>query len=139
MKRAIKAATPKARKSTPPVKLRKNGQSSNGNGKVPGNSLNRILRNQASFRWILPSVRAITPNYIETILRGALAGNHIQQWELLDTHAGFLAVLATARPELVYGVTRRDIVFDPYSRGGQDGDSQRDRAGEACHLRLRRT
>jgi hypothetical protein len=77
--------------------------------------MNRILRNQASFRWILPSLRAITPNYIETTLRGALAGNHIQQWELLTLMLDSWPVLASCKTELEYGVTRRDIVFDPYS------------------------
>lgn len=110
--RAIKAAASKPpRKPKPP----KNGYSSNGNGTHPTSALNRILRNQASFRWILPSLRAITPNYIETTLRGALAGNHIQQWELLTLMLDSWPVLASCKTELEYGVTRRDIVFDPYS------------------------
>lgn len=109
--RAIKGA----RKSTSTVKLRKNAGARNGNGKLPSSDLNRILRNQASFRWILPSLRAITPNYIESTLRGALAGDHLRQWELLTLMLDSWPVLASCKTELEYGVTRRDVVFDPYS------------------------
>src|SRR5688572_14012187 len=44
-------------------------------------SLARILRPQAAYRWLLPQIAAITPQSIESILRGALAGSHVQQWE----------------------------------------------------------
>lgn len=47
-------------------------------------SLGRILRPQAAYRWLLPQLAAITPQYIEMTLRGALAGNHVQAWELFD-------------------------------------------------------
>lgn len=46
--------------------------------------LQRILRKQAMGNWMMPSVATVTPQYIETILRGALGGNHVQQWELFD-------------------------------------------------------
>ena len=46
--------------------------------------LMRIVRGQAVGNWMLPSLASITPQYIETILRGALGGNHVQQWELFD-------------------------------------------------------
>lgn len=46
--------------------------------------LSRIIRKQAQGNWLLPSLAAVTPQYIETILRGALGGNHVQQWELFD-------------------------------------------------------
>jgi phage gp29-like protein len=46
--------------------------------------LSKILRPQAAYRWLLPQLAAITPQYIEMVLRGALAGNHVQAWELFD-------------------------------------------------------
>ena len=49
-----------------------------------GQSMARILRPQAAYRWLLPQLAAITPQYIEMTLRGALAGNHVQAWELFD-------------------------------------------------------
>jgi len=41
-------------------------------------SLSKILRPQAAYRWLSPQLAAITPQYIEMALRGALAGNHVQ-------------------------------------------------------------
>ena len=46
--------------------------------------LGRILRPQAAYRWLLPQLAAMTPQYLEMVLRGALAGNHVQAWELFD-------------------------------------------------------
>ena len=46
--------------------------------------MSRIIRRQAQGNWLLPSLATVTPQYIETILRGALGGNHVQQWELFD-------------------------------------------------------
>ncbi len=44
----------------------------------------RIIRQRSLGNWMLPQLASITPQYIETVLRGALGGNHIQQWELFD-------------------------------------------------------
>ena len=46
--------------------------------------LSRILRPQAAYRWLLPQLAAITPQYIEMTLRGVMAGSHVQGWELFD-------------------------------------------------------
>ena len=46
--------------------------------------LARIIRPEVQQRWLLPQLAAITPRYIENILRGAMAGAHIQQWELFE-------------------------------------------------------
>ena len=61
----------------------------------------RILRPQAAYRWLLPQVAAITPQYIEMVMRGALAGNHVQQWELFD-------LMLDTWPELEAGVRWND-------------------------------
>jgi phage gp29-like protein len=46
--------------------------------------LQRILRREASGNWMLPALAAVTPQYIEGILRGALGGDPLQQWNLFD-------------------------------------------------------
>ncbi len=46
--------------------------------------LRRIIRPEAQSRWMLPQVATVTPSYIESILRGALAGRHVEQWQLFD-------------------------------------------------------
>src|SRR6266436_7149279 len=76
--------------------------------------LQRILRPQAAFRWILPNLAAITPTYIEMILRGALAGNHVQQWELFDLMFDTWPELTACAQELMYGVLRKKLVYEPF-------------------------
>ena len=114
--RTITAKTKRIGKRT--VKLRTNGKH-----KVDAAStittpitlnLQRILRPQAAFRWILPNLAAITPQYIEMILRGALAGNHVQQWELFDLMFDTWPELSACQQELVYGVLRKKIVYESY-------------------------
>lgn len=51
---------------------------------APANVLSRILRPEAASRWALPALAQMTPQYIDTILRNAMAGSHIAQWELFD-------------------------------------------------------
>jgi phage gp29-like protein len=46
--------------------------------------LERIIRPDAQQRWLLPQAATYTPSYVEMILRGAMAGNHVQQWELFQ-------------------------------------------------------
>ena len=63
---------------------------------------------------MMPGVAAMTPTFVETILRGALSGNHWQQWQLFDMMLDTWPELAQCKQELVYGVTRRELMFDPY-------------------------
>lgn len=44
----------------------------------------RIVRPQAAGRWMLPQLAQCTPDFVENILRGAMYGSTIQQWELFD-------------------------------------------------------
>src|SRR5689334_16505047 len=67
---SLKAAQPLKRQSLPQPDI--------------SDSLSRILRPQAAYRWLLPQLAAMTPQYIEMVLRGALAGSHVQAWELFD-------------------------------------------------------
>lgn len=77
-------------------------------------SLGRILRPQAAYRWLLPQLAAITPQYIEMTLRGALAGNHVQQWELFDLMLDTWPELTACQQELVEGVLRKKLVIEAY-------------------------
>lgn len=82
--------------------------------------LARILRPQAAYRWILPQLAAITPKYVENVLRGALAGNHVQAWELFDLMEDSWAELAACAQELKYAVQRKKLVFEAYHE--EDGE-----------------
>jgi len=79
-----------------------------------GFGMNRILRPQARFNWLLPSLAAITPQYIEMTLNGALAGNHVQQYELFDLMLRTWPELSACSNELFEGVLRKKLVFEPF-------------------------
>lgn len=83
-------------------------------------SLARLLRPQAAHRWLLPHIAAITPQYIEMVLRGALAGNHVQQWELFDLMLDTWPELSACQQELTYGVSRLKLIFEPFAEEDED-------------------
>lgn len=94
-------------------------------------SLGRLLRPQAAFRWLLPQVAAITPQYIETVLRGALAGNHVQQWEIFDLMLDTWPELSACAQEMVDGVRERKLIFEAWSEEDEDATEE---AQERCKL-----
>jgi phage gp29-like protein len=76
----IRGAAEQAALNAQPSTL--NAAAAKGNRLPPG--LERIIRPEAQQRWLLPQVATYTPSYVEMILRGAMAGNHLQQWELFQ-------------------------------------------------------
>ena len=107
----------------PPSKIASNGPILAG-GNAP-NSLARILRPQAATRWSLPGLAAITPQHVEMVLRGALAGNHAQQWELMDMMQDTWPELAGCVAELTEGVMAQKLIFAPFT---EEGEAPTDRA-----------
>ena len=90
-------------------------------------ALARILRPAAASRWLMPNLGAITPQYIEQVLRGALAGNHVEQWELFDLMVDTWPELAACQAELVEGVMRKKMSFQPWC---EEGEAASDMAAE---------
>jgi hypothetical protein len=86
--------------------------------------LSRILRPQAAYRWLLPQLAAITPQYIEMTLRGALAGNHVQAWELFDLMQDSWPELLACCQELIEGVQRKTLVFEPYHEEDKEAEPE---------------
>ncbi len=84
------------------------------------NSLASILRPQAAYRWLLPYVAAITPQYIETTLRGALAGNHVQAWELFDLMWDSDPEIQACIGEYTDGVLAKQFVVEPYAEENEE-------------------
>ena len=116
----ITAGNRKRKRVTPSrsIKIRKNGSEAVGaqsTMRVPLSSLSRRTTRATQFNWILPSVGAVTPVYLETILRGALAGNHVQQYQLFDLMLDTWPELSACVQEFTYGVTRREIIFEPFT------------------------
>lgn len=82
-------------------------------------ALARILRPQAAQRWTLPMLASITPQYVEQVLRGALSGAHVQQWELFDLMLDTWPELAACAAELTEGVMARKVVFRSWEEDGE--------------------
>lgn len=115
-RRTAKSASSAVKGKTPA----KNG--SQAAGKTPAGvpaGLARILRPGASMRWTLPSMASMTPQYIETVLTGALAGNHVQQWELFDMMLDTWPELGACQSELMEGVLAMKPVFTPWAEEGE--------------------
>ena len=94
-------------------------------------ALGRILRPQAAYRWMLPQLAAITPQYIEMVLRSALTGNHVQQWELFDLMLDTWPELAACAQELTEGVNCLKMVFEPFAEEDEEATPS---AVERCKL-----
>jgi hypothetical protein len=93
--------------------------------------MGRIVRAQSAYRWLLPQLAAMTPQYIESVLRGALAGNHVQQWELFDLMLDTWPELSACVQELTAGVARMKVIYEPFA---EEDETATDGAIERCKL-----
>jgi phage gp29-like protein len=82
--------------------------------------LARILRPQAAYRWILPQLAAITPQYIESTLRGALAGSHVQAWELFDLMQDSWPRLAKSTQQVTDAVVQMNWQLSPFQEDDEE-------------------
>jgi len=94
-------------------------------------SLGKLLRPQAAYRWLLPQLAAITPQYIEMVLRGAMAGSHVQAWELFDLMEDTSPRLLKNLNELKRAVMAMDWALAPWQEEDQPPS---DRAKEKARL-----
>ncbi|HXP60730.1 MAG TPA: DUF935 family protein [Dongiaceae bacterium] len=90
-----------------------------------------ILRPQAAYRWLLPQLSSITPKYIEMTLRGALAGSHVQAWELFDLMEDTWPRLLKNERELKTGVLNLLRTFEPFCEEDEPPTAS---ANEKCRL-----
>ncbi len=98
------------------VKQRTNGKHAvkGATVKTPMGSLGRVLRPQALFRWLGPQLAAITPQYIEQTMIGAMAGSSVQAWALFDLMLKSWPELLACYQELIESVIRKKLVYEPY-------------------------
>lgn len=80
--------------------------------------MGRILRPAAAVRWMMPSLANMTPQYVETVLRGALTGSHVQQWELFDLMCDTWPELAACMQELREGVLGGKLTVEAFAEEG---------------------
>ncbi len=100
--------------------------------------IDRILRPQARFNWLMPNVASITPQYIEMLLNGALAGNHVQRWELFDLMLRTWPELSACCQELTYGVLRKKLVYEPFHEEDEKPTPSALERMKVCSAALRR-
>jgi phage gp29-like protein len=99
------------------VKQRTNGKNrvdSASTISTPIANLQRIVRPQALFRWLGPQLAAITPAYIEQTMIGAMQGSTLQAWSIFDLMLKTWPELLACYTELIYGVLRKKLVYEPY-------------------------
>ncbi len=94
-------------------------------------SLGKVLRPQAAYRWLLPQLAAITPQYIEMVLRGAMAGSHVQAWELFDLMEDTSPRLLKNLNELKRAVVAMDWALAPWQ---EEDQPPTDRAKDKARL-----
>lgn len=82
-------------------------------------ALRRIVKPEARARWTGFLARDYTPERIETILRGALWGDHVSQWELFTLMEDTWPRLNKALQELKRAVTQMDWRIEPWAEEGQ--------------------
>lgn len=94
-------------------------------------SLASALRPQATNQWMLPYLAALTPQYIEMLLRGMLYGNHAQGMELFTVMMDSSPEIASCVKEWTDGVLSTGITFEPYTDAK---DETSDLAQQKCDV-----
>lgn len=93
--------------------------------------LGRWLRPQAAHQWMLPHLASLTPQYVENVLRGALAGAHQQQWELLDLMLDTDPEIAACTQEFTESVLRKKLIVEAHH---EEDEEPTPSALERCKL-----
>lgn len=94
-------------------------------GRSPGNTLANIIRPQIRDRWTSLILRGLTPDRVEQILRGALTGDLVSQWELFDLMEDTWPRLKKNLNEVKEQVQTTKLHIVPYVRSGADDPSPR--------------
>jgi phage gp29-like protein len=87
-------------------------------------SLATILRPQSVGNWLMPYLSAITPTYIEGVLRGGLGGNHVAMFQLFDLMWDTDPEISSCISEYVTGVLNKKLVITPYAPEGEEPSSK---------------
>ena len=77
-------------------------------------SLANALRPAALNQWLMPYLAAMTPQYVEMLLRQALYGSHVAAMELFTVMIDSSPEIAACVQEWTEGVLQKRVVYDPY-------------------------
>lgn len=106
--RAVQAASPKQAAS-----------------KKPPESMLTIIAPSARDRWSSATISNLTPARIESILRGAISGSFVSQWELFDLMEDTWYRLKKNLNEVKRSVQKVELVATPYLTSGDKEPSPR--------------
>jgi phage gp29-like protein len=81
--------------------------------------LRQIVRPQAAANWLAPQVAAMTPQRIESILRGALTGDYTQAWQLFDLMEDTWPRLMKNLNEVRRSVTKMEFKVEAWAEEGE--------------------
>lgn len=87
---------------------------------------------------MLPQLSAITPTYIESVLRGSMMGSHIQAWELFDLMEDSWPELSACVQELKNAVMRKTAIFEPFCEEGEEPSKDAEEKARLASTALRR-
>lgn len=92
--------------------------------------LGMILQRQVQDRWMTTEARQYTPAKIEAVIRGAMSGNLISQWEMFDLMEGTWGRLNKNLNELKDAVVDLDWGVQPYAARGTKPTAEAERRAE---------
>ena len=102
-------------------------------GRSP-DSLSQIIRPEATQRWRGSTVGMMTPDRVDWVLRGALAGDMRTQWELFDLMEETWPRLAKNLLEIKRAVASMTWTVEPWAEDNESpSESAEERAGLVSH------
>jgi phage gp29-like protein len=104
----------------------------NGNGAAASKALAlaEIIQQEAKDRWIGADAKCFTPDRIERVLRGAMSGNLVAQWQLYDLMEGTWPELQKCLNQLKGKVQSLEWSVQPYAPRGEDPSPEAQRRAQ---------
>lgn len=99
------------------------GQTLDPSSTTPNPYLAAALRPQAVNQWMLPYLAAMTPQYVEMLLRGMLYGNHVQGMELFTIMMDTSPELQACWEEYMDALSRKRFTLEPFTLNEDDEPS----------------
>ena len=88
--------------------------------------------------WMMPQLGGITPGYIENILRGALVGAHVQEYELFKLMRDTDPEIASCCQEFIEGVQRKTMVWEAFAEEDEKPTPDATQRMQLCSAAIKR-
>ena len=87
--------------------------------------------------WLMPYLSAITPSYVEGVLRGGYASNHVAMFQLFDLMWDTDSEIRSCIGEYVEGVLSKRIIVEPYHEEEEEPTESAMEKARLCSAALR--